>query len=218
MSKIGLDTPTEKLKAFRNDLLDMDKRIVFGVGLPSTGKTKQATDCGTHDVSEGFYDRLVLVRPVLVPECGLLPGNLEEKMQPYTRQTNLYCEELNGQKDLVMLIEEGKAEVIPVDLLQGNRFNGCYVIMDEMQNIHRKETFKILTRIGERSKFVILGDISSGQLNKKVKKGDTMLDYCLEKFAGKDYVGMHYFYDEDDILGDPMMKDMILTMMEDFVF
>ena len=215
--KQGLNTPTEKLRQFRDALLNPEKRIVIGVGLPSTGKTKQAIDCGCREVNKGNYNRLIIVRPVVVPECGLLPGNIIEKMNPYIRQSDLYCEELNNQKGLMMLIREEKAEVIPVDLLQGNRFNNCYVIMDEMQNVHKKETFKTLTRIGEGSKFVILGDVSSGQIGKKVKQGETILDYCLEKFVEKDYVSLHKFYDENDILGDSITKDLIITMMEDFV-
>ena len=208
----------QKLTNYRIDLTDMNKRLVFCAGLPSTGKTKQAIDCAIKEIREGFYDKLIIVRPVVIPKAGLLPGDLMEKMAPYTRQSNLYCQELNGQVTLEDMIEEGRAEVISADLLQGNRFARCYVIFDEVQNIPKSETFKILTRLGEGSKFVVIGDISRGQLARPSDKGNTMLDYCIDKFAGKDFAAVHYFYDNDDILGDPITKSIIIDLLEDFVF
>lgn len=112
LKKKGLGTPTKKLEALRKDLLDMNKRLIIVAGLPSTGKTKQAIDAGIHEVEGGYYDKLILVRPVVIPKAGLLPGNLNEKMQPYTRQTNIYCYELNKQKSLEEMIAEEKAEII----------------------------------------------------------------------------------------------------------
>lgn len=214
MSTVG----KPKLTEYRNDLLDMTKRLVFCAGLPSTGKTKQAIDCAIKELQGGYYDKIIIVRPVLVPKAGLLPGTLLEKMQPYTRQADVYCQELNGEVTLEELIETGRAEVIPVDLLQGNRFARCYVIFDECQNIPQTETFKMLTRLGEGSKFVVIGDISKGQLSNLAKFGNTMLDYCIDKFKDKDYVGVHYFYDNDDILGDAITKDIIVTLIPDFCF
>jgi phosphate starvation-inducible protein PhoH len=214
MSTIG----KQKLTAYKQDLLDMKKRLVFVAGLPSTGKTKQAIDCACKEIQGGYYDSLILIRPVLIPKAGLLPGTLLEKMSPYTRQSNLYCQELNGNITLDELIESGRAEVIPIDLLQGNRFSRCYVIMDEMQNVPLEDTFKILSRLGEGSKFVVIGDISKGQLGRDAKFGKTMMDYCIEKFADKEYAGVHYFYSFDDILGDNTTKDIIITLIPDFVF
>ena len=214
MSTVG----KPKLTDYKLDLLDMKKRLVFVAGLPSTGKTKQAIDCAIKQLQGGYYDKIIIVRPVVVPKAGLLPGNLMDKMQPYTRQSNVYCQELNGEVTLEDLIETGRAEIIPVDLLQGNRFARCYVVMDEMQNVSRSETFKILSRLGEGSKFVILGDISKGQLGREARYGETIIDYCIERFQKKEYAGVHYFYDNDDILGDIVTKDIIIELIPDFVF
>ena len=217
MFKKRLDAPTEKLKAFRNDLLDMNKRLVFGVGLPSTGKTKQAIDCGIRELQGGFYDKLIIVRPIVIPKAGLLPGSLLEKMQPYTRQSNIYCQESSGNVTLEELIESGRAEILPVDLLQGNRFARCYVVFDEMQNVPESESFKTFTRLGEGSKFVFTGDISKGQLGKDAKYGKTLLDYGINKFQGMNFASVHTFYEKADILGDEITKQIIIAMMEDFV-
>lgn len=212
------DAPTDKLRNYQTDLLDMNKRLIFCAGLPSTGKTKMAITCGIKEVQGGFYDKLIIVRPVVIPKAGLLPGSMLEKMSPYTRQSDIYCREANNNVTLEELIDTGRAEVIPVDLLQGNRFARCYVVMDEMQNVPLTETFKILTRLGEGSKFVIIGDISKGQLGKEAKYGQTLLDYCIRTFENEFFCSVHTFYDDkQDLLGDEITKYIIRKLIPDFV-
>ena len=205
-----------KLSAYKKDLGDMDQRLIFCVGLPSTGKTRCAVEIGLQQVIEGKYEKLVVVRPVILPECGLLKGTLLEKMAPYTRQVNVYCESYNG-RNIEDLERTGQIEIIPADLLQGDRFQNCFVIMDEFQNTHKEKSFAILSRIGENSKFVIIGDTSRGQKNKKIPLGDTLIDYCIKKFEEKDFCSIHSFYEKEDILGDDITKEIILTLIDDFV-
>lgn len=224
MSKSNLKTSkkfsneyTPKLAAYRNALMDEEKRLVICAGLPSTGKTAQAIDCAVSMVKRELYSKLVIVRPTLPLSCGLLPGSLIEKMSPYISQSNKYCDEF-GNTPLFALIQQEKAEVLPTDALQGNRFSNCIVIFDELQNVSYTEAFTLLSRLGEGSKFVLLGDISSGQLlNKKVKKGETILDYCIDKFGEENYCSIHSFYDKDDILGDKVTKKIIIKLLDDFV-
>lgn len=208
---------TPKLSSYRNALMDTEKRLVICAGLPSTGKTAQAIDCAVAMVKKEMYSKLIIVRPTLPLSCGLLPGSLLEKMSPYINQSNKYCDEL-GNTPLFTLIQQERAEVLPTDALQGNRFSNCIVIFDELQNVSYREAFTLLSRLGEGSKFVLLGDISTGQLlNKKVKKGETILDYCIEKFGEEDYCSVHSFYDKDDILGDKITKKIIVKLLDDFV-
>lgn len=216
MGKKGLGTPTEKLKAYRKDLEDMKKRVVLAVGWPLTGKTAQATEYAVRDIQKGFYDKLILVRSPLKSECGFLKGDYLEKMSPYTRQTSIYCERSGNGMTLDEMISVGVCEVMEPMLLQGNRFDRCVVIVDEAQNIHRDWAFKVLTRVGEGTKFVIIGDVSKGQQNRSIKIEDSLPYYLMRKLADKSYVGVHTFYDEDDILGGEMEKDLILTLMDDF--
>lgn len=208
---------TTKLSNYRNDLMDEEKKLIICTGLPSTGKTAQAIDCATSLIKKEVFSKLILVRPTIQLSCGLLPGSIIEKMNPYISQSNKYCANFIGDS-LYYLIQQEKAEVIPVDALQGNRFNDCIVIFDEMQNVSKKETFKILTRLGENSKFVLIGDISKGQLiNPKVKQGESILDYCIEKFSKEDYCSVHHFYENEDILGDKITKKIIIKLIDDFV-
>lgn len=207
---------TPKLKSYKRDLANMEKRLIFCVGLPSTGKTRCAVEIGLQQVLEGKYEKLIIVRPVILPKCGLLKGTLEDKMAPYTRQVNVYCEAYSG-RTIEDLERNGQIEILPADLLQGDRFQNAFVILDELQNIHKDETFAILSRVGENSKFVVIGDNSKGQENKKVKQGNSILDYCLETFYNKDYVGIHKFYEIEDLLGDECTKDIIMTLLPDFM-
>lgn len=201
---------TEKILAFRNDLVDTSKRLIFCVGLPSTGKTRSAIECAIEQVQRGTYERLVIVRPVIVPTYGFLPGDSDTKMFPYIRQSLIYIDKA-VQIDLA-----SKIEVIPVDQLQGNRFFNSIVVCDELQNVSQDETFRILSRVGENSKFILLGDTSRGQENRKVKDR-SILHYAIDKFRDKSYVAVHEFYDENDILGDEITKDIIVTLMPDYV-
>lgn len=201
---------TDKILAFRSDLVDTSKRLIFCVGLPSTGKTRSAIECAIEQVQRGTYERLVIVRPVIVPTYGFLPGDSDTKMFPYIRQSSLYINKA-VQIDLAE-----KIEVIPVDQLQGNRFFNSIVVGDEFQNVNMEETFRILSRVGENSKFILLGDTSRGQENRKVKD-KSILNYAIEKFRDKSYVAVHEFYDTEDILGDEITKDVICTLLPDFL-
>jgi PhoH-like ATPase len=171
---------TEKIKKYRNDLLDVDKRLVFAKGLPHTGKTLNAIEAGVIQVCKGTYEKLVIIRPVIVPEFGLLPGTLEDKMALYIRQAKEY---VNGasMEGWINLMLNHKIEILPADQLQGNHFRNSYVVIDECQNISVHQTFKALSRIGDGAKFVIIGDTSLGQENEKIKH-DNMLQYSINKF------------------------------------
>ena len=207
---------SEKLKNYQSDLLDNRKKLVVATGLPYTGKTKQAIEVGIHKIQIGEYQKLIICRPVVVPACGLLPGALEDKMSPYTRQSDVYIQQTDGRATLQDLIEQGRAEVIPIDLLQGNRFSDCFVVFDEIQNVPESEAYKVVTRLGENTKMVFLGDIATGQSNKRIKD-KTLLHYLNRTYNEKHYCGIHSFYDEEDILApDETTKDIIITLMKDF--
>lgn len=209
-------TTPPKLKAYIRDLLNPDKRLVFVDGLPSTGKTKCAIENGLKLLRRGKYDKLITVRPVVIPETGYLPGALLEKMYPYIRQAAIYAD-MCTQEGFDQLIATKRIEVLSADLLQGDRFQNCFVVFDEMQNVHQDKTFAILSRAGEGAKFVCIGDTSKGQRSSKVKK-QTMLRYCIENFANDPYASVHTFHDIDnDILGDDFTKHIIKKLAPDFV-
>lgn len=209
---------TEKIKGYRKDLYDPTKRLVLVEGLPHTGKTLNAIEVGVELVNKGVYDKLVIIRPVLIPEFGLLPGGLDEKMALYTRQAREYVNDSSLEGWLNLCLSK-KIEILPADQLQGNHFKNSYVAIDESQNIHYLRSFKVFSRIGDGAKFVIIGDTSRGQENEKIKH-DNLLQYGIRKFQPYNHpnIAIHSFYDEDnDILGDSFTKFIIKTLMPDFV-
>ena len=207
--------PSSKLKAYCADIYNVDKRLVICAGLPSCGKTLSAIEGSLELVLSNTYDKLIIVRPVIVPACGLLPGSYEEKMGPYTRQAAEYASQCS-QISFEGLMQSGRIEIYAADLLQGNRFRNSIIFVDEAQNIHKNDTLSVLSRLGEGSKMIITGDTSLGQQNKRIRE-NSMLHYLTKKFAGDEDIGVHTFYDEADILGDDFTKKIILALMEDFV-
>ena len=209
---------TPKLEAYKADLMNRDKRLIFVSGLPSTGKTKCAVDAGFLQASCNFYRQLVLCRPILKQATGFLKGTLLEKMGPYVAQANEYIlEQSQGNSNIPSELAGGLVQIYPADMLQGIRFRHKFTIIDEAQNISDSEAFKILTRVGENGKLVILGDMSKGQCEDKFL-GRNLLSYGISKFGGKDYCGIHTFYDQDtDLLGDDVTKDIIRTILPDFL-
>lgn len=214
-------TMSPKLKAYHQDLLDMNKRVVIALGLCLTGKSAQAVSCGMSELQNGYYDKLVLVREPLVSKCGCLKGDYRTKMAPYTKQAETYMAN-ESQNSFEELMEMGRVEVSEPIFLQGNRFKRQFVICDEAQNIHKKDTFKIMSRVDEGCKLVIVGDISRGQENSRIKIEDSMPFYLYNKLKDNkelaEYIGIHTFYDrEKDILGDDFCKLMINALYDDFV-
>jgi len=203
---------SRKLRRLTNALYDDNIQLIFIAGIPSCGKTKSVMEAAAEQVFSGGskYQKIVLCRPVIIPKTGFLPGSLEEKMKPYTKQAEIYM-------DKVLLPSDERFEIVSVDLLQGNRYQDCFVVFDEMQNIPWEETFKVLSRRGENSKYIIIGDMSMGQANTKVAPKDSMLYYAIQLFAKESYASVHLFYDENDVLGDEITKKMIKKMLPDFV-
>lgn len=208
---------TEKIVAYCRDLHDVEKKLLFVSGLPHTGKTLNAIESGLEQVLEGRYDKLVIIRPVIDLGTGYLPGDILEKMSPFTRQSKEYIA-CATQKSYEDLISQEKLEIMPSSALQGNHFRNCFVVIDEAQNIPRNQTFKVLSRVGDNAKFVIIGDTSTGQENVKVGR-DSMLAYCVNKFTSseREEIAIHTFFDIEDILGDDFTRYLIGTLMEDFV-
>jgi predicted ribonuclease YlaK len=205
-----------KLEKLKRDLFDDSKKLLFIAGLPSTGKTLSCLEASMELLSTGRYRKLIIAREVIVPKFGMIPGDSKEKMQFHTRQAEEYIEACQ-QFSFGQMLYGKQIEIIPVDQLQGMRFRNAIVFIDEAQQISKNDTFAILTRRGEDSKFVICGDVSKGQQSKKLKDNN-ILKYCIDKFKGKPYVGIHTFYDKDkDLLGDDVTKDIIVTLMDDFV-
>jgi phosphate starvation-inducible protein PhoH and related proteins len=139
----------------------LEKRMVFAVGPAGTGKTLLAVLRAIKALRENEVSRIILTRPaVSVDEKhGFLPGDLNAKMEPWTRPIFDVFDEFYGLQETKRMLDEGVIEIAPLGFMRGRTFKYAYVIADEMQNATPDQTKMLLTRIGEGSSMVITGDL-----------------------------------------------------------
>lgn len=139
----------------------LDKRMVFAVGPAGTGKTLLAVLRAIKALREQEITKIIITRPaVSVDEKhGFLPGDLNAKMEPWTRPIFDVFEEYYGLQETKRLLEEGTIEIAPLGFMRGRTFKNSYIIADEMQNATPDQTKMLLTRIGEGSSMIITGDL-----------------------------------------------------------
>jgi phosphate starvation-inducible PhoH-like protein len=142
-------------------LQNASKKIVFASGPAGTGKTLLAVEQGIYGFITGLYERLVITRPTVTvdEDLGYLPGTLEEKMAPYLRPIFDILSPFFLAKEVQQLVEEKIIEIAPLGMMRGRTFKHCYVVADEMQNSTVAQMKMLLTRLGEGSRMVVLGDL-----------------------------------------------------------
>lgn len=139
----------------------LDKRMVFAVGPAGTGKTLLAVLRAIKALRDHEVTKIIVTRPaVSVDEKhGFLPGDLNAKMEPWTRPIFDVFEEYYGLLETKRMLAEGVIEIAPLGFMRGRTFKYSYIIADEMQNATPDQTKMLLTRIGDGSMMVITGDL-----------------------------------------------------------
>jgi len=154
---------TENQKQYVDYLQDTSCSIVFGVGPAGTGKTMFACSTAINALKNGDVKKIILTRPI-VPvedeELGFLPGDLKEKMDPWTRPMFDIFLEYFPQVDLDSMVRNGIIEISPLAYMRGRTFKHSFIIADEMQNSTPNQMLMLTTRIGTDSKMVITGDLA----------------------------------------------------------
>jgi PhoH-like ATPase len=146
-----------------NALVDEEVDLVTITGLAGSGKTFITLMTAVHGLNEGKYDRIVITRNVqpVGKDIGFLPGDLKEKMTPWMSPIMDNFRHAFKDKDLTyfeMMMEKGKIEIAPLSYMRGRTFSNTFLIFDEAQNSTIHEIKTVITRIGENSKIVLLGD------------------------------------------------------------
>jgi len=136
--------------------------IVFGIGPGGTGKTFLAVTMALTYLVEKSISRIVLTRPAVEAgeKLGFLPGDIEEKINPYLRPLYDALYILLDSEKIQRYMEEGTIEIAPLAFMRGRTLNDAFIILDEAQNTTSEQMKMFLTRIGMRSKAVITGDIT----------------------------------------------------------
>ena len=152
---------TENQASYMKHLTDVSTPIVVGVGPAGSGKTLFACIQAVSALNSGFIQKIILTRPVVPVEedMGFLPGNLNQKMDPWTRPIFDILLEFYMQKDIDAMLHNGVLEISPLAYMRGRTFKNAFIIADEMQNSSPNQMLMLTTRIGDKSKLVITGDL-----------------------------------------------------------
>jgi phosphate starvation-inducible protein PhoH and related proteins len=184
-----------------------DNEITIVSGLPGTGKTFIACAEALKLIkSRGKYKKILLVKSVTqLPgeELGFLPGDLSEKLDPYMISFIDNFEKIVGESLTKKLRELGIINIQPLAFVRGRSIDNTIIIVDEAQNISISNMRTLMTRIGDNSKMVILGDVKQKDIK---KKSDSSLEVIIEKFNGVEGFGTVTLRDPDDVVRNPIIK------------
>ena len=166
-------------------LLNPSNVIVFGIGPAGTGKTMLAVLAAIKEYKEGTVDRIVVTRPAVGVDDekhGFLPGDLNSKMEPWTRPIFDVIQEYYSPNEVKKMLEEGVIEISPLAFMRGRTFKKAYIIADEMQNATPNQMKMLLTRIGDDSRMVVTGDIQQTD-RREAQNGLINFGRLFEQFA-----------------------------------
>ncbi len=184
--------------AAQANYLDMLSRceLTFGVGPAGTGKTFLAAAYGASLLRRGQVDRLVITRPAVEAgeKLGFLPGDLNEKVDPYLAPIWEALNDILGADDVRRRRDKGEIEAAPIAFMRGRTLSHAFIIVDEAQNTSRLQMKMVLTRLGEGARMVVTGDPSQIDL---LNPRDSGLGHALRILKGVEGVGIQTFKAED---------------------
>jgi phosphate starvation-inducible PhoH-like protein len=170
--------------------------IVFGVGPAGTGKTYLAMAQAVSYLGAKKVSRIILARPAVEAgeKLGFLPGDLQEKVNPYLRPLYDALYDMMDTERATRLVERGTIEVAPIAFMRGRTLNDAFVILDEAQNTTSEQMKMFLTRLGFGSKAVVTGDITQIDLPNPRSSGLVEAIRIVKDIEG---IGFVYFDDKD---------------------
>lgn len=170
--------------------------VTFGIGPAGTGKTYLAVAMAVLAFKNKEVERIILTRPAVEAgeKLGFLPGDLQNKVDPYLRPLYDALYEFLGVENFKMLYERGTIEVAPLAYMRGRTLNDAYIILDEAQNCTVEQMKMFLTRFGVGSKVVITGDITQIDLPPDKKSG---LKHAIEVLNDVEGIGFVYLTQKD---------------------
>ena len=174
--RVVINARNANQKLYLTKLYEESTSIVLAIGPAGTGKTMLAVQFGVKLFQEGKVDRIVVTRPAVSvdEDLGFLPGDLNEKMAPWTRPIFDVLGEYYQKKEIANMLEEGVIEISPLAYMRGRTFKNAYIVADEMQNATVNQMKMLLTRLGEGSKMVVTGDLA--QADRLSDNG--LIDFC----------------------------------------
>ncbi|MGB9780786.1 PhoH family protein [Caldanaerobacter sp.] len=194
------------VEAIRNN------QIVFGIGPAGTGKTYLAMAMAITALKNKEVGRIILTRPAVEAgeKLGFLPGDLQEKVDPYLRPLYDALYDILGADVFQKYMEKGLIEVAPLAYMRGRTLDDSFIILDEAQNTTPEQMKMFLTRIGFGSKAVITGDVTQIDLPKGKKSGLKEVMEILKGIEGIEFVMLS----EQDVIRHPLVAKIIKAYEE----
>ena len=181
--------------------------MVFGIGPAGTGKTYLACALAANALKNKEVERIILARPAVEAgeSLGFLPGDLQDKVDPYLRPLYDAIFEIVGQETAARLKERGVFEVVPLAYMRGRTLDNSFIILDEAQNTTREQMKMFLTRMGFNSKVVVTGDITQIDLPKGAGSGLVEAKRVLSGVEGVEFS----YLTEVDVVRHELVKRII---------
>jgi phosphate starvation-inducible PhoH-like protein len=202
--KVDIKYKTVNQKHLVNEI--KAKEIVICSGLPGTGKTFLSCAVALELLKKDpRYRKIVIVKSVTTlkdEEIGFLKGTMKEKMEPFMYSFMHNFEKVIGKHNVEILRANNMIEEMPIAYMRGINIDNSIVIIDEAQNISIDNIRTIMTRLGENSKMIFLGD--ENQIDMK-KKSESSLNFIIDKFKDFNEVGT-IVLGEDDVVRNPLIK------------
>lgn len=187
------------IEAIRRDAL------VFGIGPAGTGKTFLAVAAAIAGFRNREFQRIVLTRPAVEAgeKLGFLPGDIQEKVNPYLRPLYDALFDMLGVETFEKFVNKGQIEVAPLAYMRGRTLDDSFVILDEAQNTTPEQMKMFLTRLGIGSKAVVTGDITQVDLPRGIFSGLDQVRAILDDIEGISFV---YLTDQDVVRHELVQK------------
>ena len=181
--------------------------MVIGIGPAGTGKTYLAMAMAISALMKKQVSRIILVRPAVEAgeRLGFLPGDMQEKINPYLRPLYDALFDMMDTDKANRLIENGTIEIAPLAFMRGRTLNDAFIILDEAQNTTSEQMKMYLTRLGLNSKTVITGDISQIDLPKDKISGLVEAEKVLGKIKGLQFI----YFSEKDVVRHKLVQEII---------
>lgn len=188
------------------DLIN-SKDVTFGIGPAGTGKTYLAVAAAVNAFRKKEVDRIILTRPAVEAgeKLGFLPGDLQDKVDPYLRPLYDALFDIMGIDNFLKNVEKQTIEVAPLAYMRGRTLDSAFIILDEAQNTTNEQMKMFLTRLGYGSKAVITGDITQIDLPDGKRSG---LKSVINILKDVDDIGF-MFFNTTDVVRHKLVQDII---------